>query len=107
MTTEHTNNNLSDDNKSEKVFIVDKYVCNYIATEWMEEGQSSRSFAMKHGIHESIARKIRKDNGYNIPVATLTTICFYKGIKTSDFFRALEEKYGDKINDDYIEKTNV
>lgn len=92
------------DNKNQKIFVVDKYVCNFISSEWMNNDQSSREFARLHGVHESVARKIKYENGYQIPVATLTAICFNHGIKVSDFFKMLESKYGDKINDDFIEK---
>ena len=61
-------------------------------------------FIVQHGVHESVARKIKHENGYQIPVATLTAICFNHGIKLLDFFKALESKYGNKINDDFIEK---
>ncbi len=104
MTEKDSRNAHLNDSKNQKIFVVDKFVCNFIESEWMQEKQSSRAFAKIHGIHESIARKIKNDSGYQIPVSTLTTICFNRGVKLSEFFTLLEKKYGDKINDDFIEK---
>jgi hypothetical protein len=66
----------------------------------MSDEVSNRSFGKSHGIHEGIVRKIKEVDGYKIPVSTLTTICFYKGIKLSAFFKLIEEKYGD-LNDNF------
>ncbi|OAZ05240.1 hypothetical protein [Flavobacterium succinicans] len=92
-------NNFKDE-KPVKVFLVDRYVCNYICEMWMSNDVSNRSFGKMHGIHEGIVRKIKEVDGYRIPVSTLSTICFYKGIKMSEFFKLIEEKYG-QLNDDF------
>lgn len=104
MTTIGSDKEHSLESKNQKIFVVDKYVCNFIKSEWMKPGQSSRSFAKNHGVHEAVARKIKRDNGYQIPVSSLTAICFNRGVKLSKFFELLESKYGDKINDDFIER---
>lgn len=88
-----------------KVFLVDKHVCNFIKEEWMIEMGSFREWSRKHGVHESISRKIYQIEGYNIPVSTLKIICFYRQISLSDFFTLVENRYGDAKEDFfYIEK---
>ena len=104
MTNDSTHNSKYENKESVKIFLVDKYVCNYICEKWMSANVSNRSFGKSHGIHESIVRKIKEEDGYRIPVSTLTTICFYKGIKLSDFFKLIEEEYN-QINDDFVLKT--
>ncbi|MNR59755.1 hypothetical protein D3C85_1810800 [compost metagenome] len=66
----------------------------------MSDDVSNRSFGKLHGIHEGIVRKIKEVDGYKIPVSTLTTICFYRGIKMSEFFKLIEEKHGE-LNDNF------
>lgn len=100
MENDNPQSNKSKDKKPVKVFLIDRYVCNYICEKWMRDYKSNRSFGKSHGIHEGIARKIKEVDGYKIPVSTLTTMCFYKGIKMSDFFKLVEEKYG-QLNDDF------
>ena len=89
---------------STRVFLVDRYVCNYISTEWFDSELSDREHARQFGIHPNLIKKIKDKDGYKIPVSTLATICFNKGINLADFFNLLTKKYGDKINDDFIDK---
>lgn len=91
-------------NTSTRVFLVDKFICNYISSEWFAYAKSDREIARLYGIHHNLVGKIKHEDGYNIPVSTLATICFNRGVKLSEFFNLLEEKYGHKINDDYISK---
>lgn len=69
-----------------------KIVCNYIYRNWIETYKSQRSFALDHGIEESIVRKIKttalkiNKSNYNIPVNTLQKICEARNLKLSDFF---------------------
>jgi hypothetical protein len=100
MANDKLQSNTSKDKNPIKVFLIDRYVCNYISEEWMSDDVSNRSFGKSHGIHEGIVRKIKEVDGYKIPVSTLTTICFYKGIKMSEFFKLIEEKYG-QLNDNF------
>ena len=101
----------SDENKdnrqdeSAKVFLLDKFVCNYIATEWLSDGVSNLSHSKKYGVHRHILTKIKKEDGYRIPLSSLAIMCFYKKIALSDFFKMIENKYGSKINDDFVDKT--
>lgn len=97
-------NKKENSSKGKRVYLVDKYICNFIASEWISEQISDREQAKKFGIHHNLIKKIKEEDGYKIPASTLATICFYKGIKVSDFFKTLENKYGTKINDDFIIK---
>jgi len=81
--------------KKIKVFLIDQYVCNFIKEEWMKDVKSYREWGRQHGVHEATARKIILKEGYKIPVSTIKTICFYKQIKMYDFFKLVENKYGD------------
>jgi hypothetical protein len=105
MATNNETNKKSDEPKKIKVFLVDKYVCNFIREEWMKDVESFREWGRQHGVHEAIARKINLKEGYKIPVSTLKTICFYKQVKMWDFFKLVENKYGDAQDKFYyIEK---
>ncbi len=66
---------------------VNKKVCNYIAKQWIAVSKSNRSFALDHNIDEKTVRKILKDEGYIIPLETLSRICEAREIKLEDFFR--------------------
>ena len=101
---ESNQNNKENLTKGKRIFLVDKYICNFIASEWILQNVSDREQARKFGIHPNLIKKIKDEDGYKMPASTLATICFYKGIKVSDFFKILENKYGSKINDDFIIK---
>ena len=88
--------------ESLKVFLLDKFVCNYITTEWLSDGASNLSQSKKYGVHRHILTKIKKEDGYRIPLSSLAIMCFYKKITLSDFFKMIEDKYGSKINDDFV-----
>jgi len=98
-------NTIKNTGDNKRIFLVDKYICNFIATEWFSRDISERELARTFGIHPNLIRKIKAEDGYKIPTSTLAIICFYKGVNVSDFFKILESKYGDKINDDIILKS--
>lgn len=91
--------------ESTRVFLLDKLICNYINAEWIDEKKSNLSQSKEYGIHPHVLTKIRENDGYRIPMSTLAIICFYRKIAISDFFKLIEEKYGTKINDDFVRKT--
>lgn len=68
-------------------------ICSYITKEWLypwlKAGKSQNSFAILHNIDESTVRKIKRKNGYRIPVETLLKICDSRGVKLSEFFENL------------------
>jgi DNA-binding Xre family transcriptional regulator len=69
---------------------LNKKICNYISKEWISKSKSNRNFALDHGVDEKIVRKIKKENGYKIPVATLNRICEAREIKMSEFFKLID-----------------
>ncbi|UGU15958.1 hypothetical protein LS482_20050 [Sinomicrobium kalidii] len=92
------------DKKSKKVFRIDKYVCKYLAHEWFSGEKSLREYGKIYGVNYHVIEKIIEEDGYNIPLHTLNTICFNKGVKLSEFFTLVEKKYGGIIDDSFILK---
>ncbi|MAZ26673.1 MAG: hypothetical protein CL868_06295 [Cytophagaceae bacterium] len=91
--------------KTKKVFTADKYVCKYISEEWLSSQDiSSRKYGKKYGVNYHIIEKIQQEDGYNLPLSTLSTLCFNHGIKLSDFFKNVEKRYSDFLTDDYFIK---
>jgi len=91
--------------KHQKIYLASKYVCKYISEEWLTDGKSTREYGKLYGIHKNTVEKIMEKDGYNIPLYTLSIICFNKGISLSDFFKLVEKKYGDnKLDDSFILK---
>lgn len=68
---------------------INKKICNYIANEWISDSKSNRSFAIDHNIDEKTVRKILREDGYEIPLLTLSRICEAKEIKISSFFKLI------------------
>lgn len=92
------------DKSTHKIYLTSKYVCKYISEEWLIDGKSMREYGKLYGVHKNTIEKIIEKNGYNLPLYTLSIICFNRGISLSDFFRLVENKYGDKLNDSFILK---
>lgn len=89
--------------KPKRVYLADKYVCNYISEELFNSEVSKRELGRLHGIHQHVVGKIIQENGYKIPFSTISTICFNRGLKLSNFLRAVEKKYGQKLDDSYFD----
>jgi hypothetical protein len=106
MSDKNTNNSDASKKKTIKVFLADKYVCNYISTEWFKEDKSLREYGRLFSIHQHVVKKIKEKDGYKIPFSTLVIICFYKKIKLPDFLAAVEEKYG-PFNENFFEKETI
>jgi hypothetical protein len=92
--------------RPKKVFLVDKYVCRYMKEEWFIDAKKDklREYGRLYGIHYHTVEKIVEEDGYNIPLHTLNIICFNKGVSLSEFFKLVERKYGNKIDDSYVLK---
>ncbi|MCM5662515.1 hypothetical protein [Galbibacter mesophilus] len=88
-------------NKS-KVYFSNKYVCKFITEEWLSSKETStRKYGKLYGVNYHVIEKIQQKDGYNIPLSTLSTMCFNHGIKLSEFFKLVEKKYGKFLNDGY------
>lgn len=98
-------NNKTNLEEAGKVFLLDKFVCNYICSNWIDPSKSINKQSKELGVHRHILTKMKNVDGYRIPMSTLAIICFYKEISVSDFFKIIEEKHGSKINDDFAAKT--
>jgi hypothetical protein len=105
MAKKAINNETSSDKELAKVFLLDKFICNYINSEWIMDNKSNLSQSKEYGVHPHVLKKIKDNDGYRIPMSTLAIICFYRKIALSDFFKLIEGKYGSKINDDFVSKT--
>lgn len=101
-----SNRKGSEDDNATKIFLLDKFVCNFITTEWLSDGKSNLSHSKEYGVHPHILTKIKSQDGYRIPLSSLAIILFYKKISLSDFFLMIEKKYGSRINDDFVNKVN-
>lgn len=103
MTNDNGNNKKAKE-EAGKVFLLDKFVCNFISNNWIDSQKSVNKQSKELGVHRHIITKIRDVDGYRIPMSTLAIMCFYKNISLSDFFRMIEDKHGSKINDDFVLK---
>lgn len=102
MGNENNKRNLEE---AGKVFLLDKFVCNYIRNNWIDPNKSINGQSKELGVHRHIITKINDVDGYRIPMSTLAIMCFNKKISLSAFFKIIEEKHGTKINDDFVAKT--
>lgn len=91
--------------KGEKrVYNIDKFVCKVIRDYCFKgyDFEKPKAIADKFGIHyHTVEKIIHRTDGYHIPVYTLNTICFYKGIKLSQFFEEVERIYESKLDDTF------
>ena len=97
-----TDNNSNKENK--RVYNVDKFVCKFIRENWFSglHNDKPKKIADEFGIHYHTVEKIMsRQEGYHIPLYTLSTICFYKGVKLSQFFKEVERLYGRNLDDTY------
>jgi hypothetical protein len=89
---------------TKKIYKINNYICEFIRTNWFKPGDSNDKLAAFFVVHDSIIAKIKSADNYNIPVHTLSKICYYKEITLSDFFKILEKEYGEKLYEDYFEE---
>ncbi|MEP1489172.1 MAG: hypothetical protein ABJK28_12155 [Algibacter sp.] len=95
---------MANNNRGKRIYHTSKYVCKYLSEQWLTDGKSTREYGRLYGVHYHTIEKIMEKDGYNIPLFTLSIICFNKGVKLSDFFEMVEDKYGAKLNDTFIMK---
>lgn len=95
---------MANNKRGKRIYLASKYVCKYLSEEWLTDGKSAREYGRLYGVHYHTIEKIMEKDGYNIPLFTLSIICFNKGISLSDFFEMMEDKYGTKLNDTFITK---
>ena len=98
------NNEKSNNKGVKRIYLASKYVCKYLSEEWLIDSKSAREYGRLYGVHYHTIEKIMEKDGYNIPLSTLSIICFNKGVRLSGFFEMVEDKYGNKLNDTFIAK---
>lgn len=100
-------NNLK--NNSQRNVLVNKYVCNFISKKWIinrldENGKvvTMRQYANACNLATSTITKIQLPDGYNIPLATISSICQKENFPLSKFFIEFEKEYGISIMDEFL-----
>ena len=91
--------------------LINKYICNYISKRWIinridENGKevTKRQYAKECNLATSTITKLQRTDGYNIPFATINSICDKEKIVLSTFFLDFEKEYGISIIDKYLDK---
>ena len=99
----------SSNNESHRNALVNKYVCNFISEKWIVnrlDGKGKpvtmRKYASDCNLATSTITKILMPDGYNIPLATINSICLKENIPLSQFFTEFEEEYGLSIIDELL-----
>jgi len=101
-------------NKNEAIqrnILINKYICNYISKRWIinrtdENGKevTKRQYAKDCNLAASTIIKLQIPDGYNIPFATISSICNKEKIALSTFFSDFEKEFGISIIDKYLDK---
>ncbi|WP_298152204.1 hypothetical protein [Flavobacterium sp.] len=89
--------------------LVNKYVCNFISKKWIINRVDSkgkvvtmRQYAKECNLATSTITKILIPDGYNIPLATINSICLKENVSLSKFFIEFEKEYGISIIDEFL-----
>lgn len=93
-------------NTIKRKYKINNYICEFIRNNWFNPEDSNDKLAGFFVVHDSIIAKIKSAENYNIPMHTLSKICYYKEITMSNFFKILENEYGEKLYEDYFEEKN-
>ena len=96
-------------NESQRNVLVNKYVCNFISKKWIinridANGKivTMRKYAGDCNLATSTITKILTPDGYNIPLATISSICQKENTPLSKFFIEFEKEYGISIIDEFL-----
>jgi len=87
----------SQNNKDKLKASVYKKLCNFLSDKFLrtfkdENGKeiSQNEYADKCGLSSSTISKIKEPQGYNIPIATILSICMHENYPLSKFFNEFE-----------------
>lgn len=79
---------------------INKLICNFIAkrfllapTDHKGKTTSQNKYADLIGLSSSILTKMKEEEGYKIPLATIYNICQKENISLTEFFREFEKEY--------------
>jgi len=79
---------------------INKLVCNFISKRFLlvptdENGNitSQNNYADLIGLSSSVLTKMKEEEGYKVPLATIYNICQKENISLTEFFREFEKEY--------------
>lgn len=86
--------------------LINKYLCNFIELKFLRklldhEGNevSQNDYAKFCGTTSSTISKLKKPEGYDVPISTVYNICRHEKYSLQKFFAEFEQLYGDNILD--------
>lgn len=91
---------------NKKNSLINKYLCNFIDSKFLrklldQDGNevSQNEYAKLCGTTSSTITKLKKPEGYNVPISTIYNICRHEKYSLKKFFTEFEKSYGDNIQD--------
>lgn len=86
--------------------LVNKYLCNFIEQKFLrklsdQDGNeiSQNDYAKLCGTTSSTITKLKKPDGYDVPISTVYNICRHEKYSLHRFFAEFEQLYGEDIPD--------
>ena len=86
--------------------LANKLVCNFITKTILyslaegEKKESQNKYAHHINISSSVLTKMKREEGYEIPLSTIYSICKKENLNLSEFFKKVEEMFPEiKIRD--------
>lgn len=84
--------------------LINKLVCNFITQKFLLHPKDGNGNAVTQNqysglvnLSSSLLSKMKDEDGYEIPLATIYSICQKEGISLSDFFKEFEKEFGEDI----------
>lgn len=91
---------------NKKNALVNKYLCNFIERKFLRtlrdnDGNeiTQNQYAELCGISSSTVSKIKKSEGYDVPLSTVYNICRHEKYSLTKFFSEFEKEFGKNIPD--------
>ena len=98
--------NSTKDQYNKKNYLVNKYLCNFIELKFLrkfldQNGNeiSQNDYARLCGTTSSTITKMKKPEGYDIPISTVYNICRHEKYSLKKLFTEFEDIYGEDIQD--------
>lgn len=92
--------------QNKKNSLINKYLCNFIELKFLrklldDDGNeiSQNDYAKLCGTTSSTITKLKKPEGYDVPISTIYNICRHEKYSLKKFFAEFEQIYGDNIQD--------
>lgn len=84
--------------------LVNKHLCNFIVKKFFspyydENGNeiSQNNYSSECGVASSTLTKMKDNDGYNVPITTIYSICRFEKYSLKEFFSEFEKEYGTNI----------